>query len=224
MPRYRQRVRRVPGHVANPVWVDDPHFDLGYHVRRSALPQPGHDRAAARARRPDRVAARSTGTARCGRSTSSRVSSDGRVAVLTKAHQALVDGVQIVDLAQVLLDRSPGAARARAPTTGARSCRPAPSGLLARRGPRLARLAAAPSSTPPAVSRTSGGAVPRQPRRRVDGVVRTRSPAAAPTRRARSAARCPSSAGSCPCDAPSPSTAPCATPTAAPSTTSSWPP
>ena len=38
VPRYRQRVRRVPGHVANPVWADDPHFDLAYHVRRSALP------------------------------------------------------------------------------------------------------------------------------------------------------------------------------------------
>jgi len=41
VPRYRQRVRTVPGHLANPVWVDDPHFDLTYHVRRSALPKPG---------------------------------------------------------------------------------------------------------------------------------------------------------------------------------------
>ncbi|HVL83424.1 MAG TPA: wax ester/triacylglycerol synthase domain-containing protein, partial [Pseudonocardia sp.] len=38
VPRYRQRVRSVPGHLANPVWVDDEHFDLTYHVRRSALP------------------------------------------------------------------------------------------------------------------------------------------------------------------------------------------
>ena len=41
VPRYRQRVQTVPGHLANPVWVDDAHFDLGYHVRRSALPRPG---------------------------------------------------------------------------------------------------------------------------------------------------------------------------------------
>ena len=41
VPRYRQRVRRVPGHLANPVWADDAHFDLAYHVRRSALPRPG---------------------------------------------------------------------------------------------------------------------------------------------------------------------------------------
>nr|MCU0264462.1 hypothetical protein [Candidatus Nanopelagicales bacterium] len=43
VPRYRQRVRWVPGHLANPVWVDDEHFDVTYHVRRSALPRPGTD-------------------------------------------------------------------------------------------------------------------------------------------------------------------------------------
>ena len=41
VPRYRQRIAAVPGRLANPVWVDDPDFDLGYHVRRSALPRPG---------------------------------------------------------------------------------------------------------------------------------------------------------------------------------------
>ena len=106
VPRYRQRVRRVPGHVANPVWADDPHFDLTYHVRRSALPRPG-----------------TMGQLRelVGRIVSRPLDrqrplwevylveglEDGRVAVLTKAHQALVDGAQVVDLAQVLLDRSP---------------------------------------------------------------------------------------------------------------------
>ena len=29
VPRYRQRVQWVPGNLANPVWVDDPDFDLG---------------------------------------------------------------------------------------------------------------------------------------------------------------------------------------------------
>ena len=41
VPRYRQRVRFVPGRIANPVWVDDERFDISYHVRRSALPRPG---------------------------------------------------------------------------------------------------------------------------------------------------------------------------------------
>jgi len=43
VPRYRQRIRWVPGRVANPVWVDDESFDVTYHVRRSALPRPGTD-------------------------------------------------------------------------------------------------------------------------------------------------------------------------------------
>ena len=34
VPRYRQKVRSVPGHLANPVWVDDEDFDVTYHVRR----------------------------------------------------------------------------------------------------------------------------------------------------------------------------------------------
>src|SRR3954449_6955864 len=42
-PRYRQKVRMVPAHLAYPIWVDDPHFDITYHVRRSALPRPGTD-------------------------------------------------------------------------------------------------------------------------------------------------------------------------------------
>jgi diacylglycerol O-acyltransferase len=106
VPRYRQCVRRVPGHLANPVWVDDPHFDLAYHVRRSALPHPGSldqlcelvARVVSRPldrNRPLWEVYLIEGVA------------DGRVAVLTKAHQALVDGAQVVDLAQVLLDRTP---------------------------------------------------------------------------------------------------------------------
>ena len=41
VPRYRQKVRFVPGRLARPVWVDDEDFDITYHVRRSALPKPG---------------------------------------------------------------------------------------------------------------------------------------------------------------------------------------
>jgi diacylglycerol O-acyltransferase / wax synthase len=41
VPRYRQKVRFVPGGVGRPVWVDDPHFRLDYHVRHTALPPPG---------------------------------------------------------------------------------------------------------------------------------------------------------------------------------------
>src|SRR5438094_9801318 len=41
VPRYRQKLRFLPFGVARPVWVDDPHFNLEYHVRRTSLPAPG---------------------------------------------------------------------------------------------------------------------------------------------------------------------------------------
>ncbi len=43
VPRYRQVVRRVPLQLGRPVWIDDVHFDLDYHVRHTALPSPGGD-------------------------------------------------------------------------------------------------------------------------------------------------------------------------------------
>src|SRR5258708_32681404 len=44
VPRYRQRIQEVPLALGHPVWVDDPDFDLGYHLRRLALPRPGGTR------------------------------------------------------------------------------------------------------------------------------------------------------------------------------------
>src|ERR1700748_173886 len=41
IPRYRQKVRGVLIPGARPVWLDDPDFDIAYHIRRSALPSPG---------------------------------------------------------------------------------------------------------------------------------------------------------------------------------------
>src|SRR5438477_31448 len=43
VPRYRQKVRFVPLGMGRPVWVDDPHFNLSYHLRHTALPPPGSD-------------------------------------------------------------------------------------------------------------------------------------------------------------------------------------
>src|ERR1700682_5387162 len=42
VPRYRQGVRSVPLELGRPVWADDPHFNIEYHVRHTALPAPGH--------------------------------------------------------------------------------------------------------------------------------------------------------------------------------------
>jgi len=43
VPRYRQKLRTLPLRIGSPVWVEDPHFDLRYHVRQTALPAPGGD-------------------------------------------------------------------------------------------------------------------------------------------------------------------------------------
>jgi diacylglycerol O-acyltransferase len=106
VPRYRQRIRTVPGRLANPVWVDDDDFDLTFHVRRSALPRPGSMAqlreltARIMSRRLDRnrplwEVYLVEGLER------------GRVAILSKSHQILVDGVSTVDIGQVLLDVDP---------------------------------------------------------------------------------------------------------------------
>jgi diacylglycerol O-acyltransferase / wax synthase len=109
VPRYRQVVAWVPGRLANPVWVDDPHFDVAYHVRRSGLPRPGTDDqlrefcARIQARPLDRRKPLWEMYLIEGLS-------GGRVAVATKTHYAIVDGITAIDLEQVLLDPIAGAA------------------------------------------------------------------------------------------------------------------
>jgi WS/DGAT/MGAT family acyltransferase len=109
VPRYRQRVRSVPGRLANPVWVDDENFDISFHVRRSALPTPGSDEQLA-----ELVARLQSRTLDRRRPLWELVVVEGlaggRFAVVTKVHQALVDGVRTVDLGQVILDDAPHAA------------------------------------------------------------------------------------------------------------------
>jgi len=43
VPRFRQKLRFVPLDQGRPVWIDDPHLNLDYHVRQTALPAPGSD-------------------------------------------------------------------------------------------------------------------------------------------------------------------------------------
>lgn len=108
VPRYRQRLQAVPGHLANPVWVDDEKFDLGFHVRRSALPRPGT--SAQLLELVSRIVSRPLDRTRpLWEIYFVEGLEDGRVAVLSKTHQALVDGVHTVDLGQLLLDLQPEA-------------------------------------------------------------------------------------------------------------------
>ena len=108
IPRYRQKVRFVPGDVGRPVWVDDPHFNLEYHVRHTALPDPGSDlelnilvgRVMSQEldrHRPLWEAWMVEGLA------------EGRWALVSKVHHCMVDGVSGTELLTVLLDPRPDA-------------------------------------------------------------------------------------------------------------------
>ncbi|TNC22772.1 WS/DGAT/MGAT family O-acyltransferase [Amycolatopsis alkalitolerans] len=106
LPRYRQRVLPVPGRIARPVWVDDVDFDLNYHVRRSALPSPGSDEQLF-----DLVAQLMARPMDHGRPLWEayfvEALAGDRVALVTKTHQAVVDGIGTVELGQLILDTAP---------------------------------------------------------------------------------------------------------------------
>jgi WS/DGAT/MGAT family acyltransferase len=106
VPRYRQKLAVPPLETGRPLWVDDPSFNLDYHVRHTALPSPGSEEQL--------------------RNLAARIHSqqldrnkplwevwlvqglqDGRFALIFKTHHALVDGVSGVDLGTVLFDLSP---------------------------------------------------------------------------------------------------------------------
>ncbi|MBW0015579.1 wax ester/triacylglycerol synthase family O-acyltransferase [Mycobacterium sp.] len=105
IPRYRQKVREVRIGMARPVWIDDADFDITYHVRRSALPTPGSDeqlheliaRLAARPldkSRPLWEMYLVEGLAK------------NRVALYTKSHQALINGMTAQEIGHVIVDRT----------------------------------------------------------------------------------------------------------------------
>ena len=106
VPRYRQRIHHVPMNVAHPVWIDDPHFDLGNHVRREALPPPG-DGAALR-RLVMRILSRPLDMRRpLWEMTVVTGLRNDRVVIVNRAHHAMVDGVSTVDILTLLLDTTP---------------------------------------------------------------------------------------------------------------------
>ncbi len=106
VPRYRQRLAFVPLQQGRPVWVDDPHFKLPYHVRHTALPRPGSDQELRRL--AGRVFSQALDRSRpLWELWLVEGLSDDRFALLSKTHHALVDGVSGVDIATVLFDTSP---------------------------------------------------------------------------------------------------------------------
>ncbi len=105
VPRYRQVPKRIPGGIGMPVWVDDDHFDLSLHVRRSALPRPG-GRDALHELVGRLVARRLDHERPLWELYLIEGLENGEIALLFKSHQALVDGSHTVDLAQVLLEET----------------------------------------------------------------------------------------------------------------------
>ncbi|MDQ6696731.1 MAG: wax ester/triacylglycerol synthase family O-acyltransferase, partial [Actinomycetota bacterium] len=106
VPRYRQVVRFVPFDLGRPVWSDDPHFHVEYHVRHTALPAPGGEPELRRL---------------VGRVMSQQLDrtkplweiwmveglEDDRWAMVSKTHHCMVDGVSGTDLLSVIMDASP---------------------------------------------------------------------------------------------------------------------
>jgi diacylglycerol O-acyltransferase / wax synthase len=129
VPRYRQKLMWLPGDIGNPVWVDDPDFDLSYHVRRAALPSPGDD--ATLRDYTARVFARPLDLDKpLWEMTIIEGLSGGRVAVVNKVHHAMVDGISTVDLATLLLDPDPEPAKFGRPKRWRPRPAPTPGELL----------------------------------------------------------------------------------------------
>ncbi|MGK8525477.1 WS/DGAT/MGAT family O-acyltransferase [Nocardia asteroides] len=106
VPRYRRKVREIPLSLGRPVWVEDSRFDITYHVRRSALPGPGtdeqlHDLVARLVSHPLDPARPLWEMYLIERL------SEGRCAIFTKTHSALVDGDTALEIGHVILDTGP---------------------------------------------------------------------------------------------------------------------
>jgi WS/DGAT/MGAT family acyltransferase len=106
VPRYRQKLAFPPLETGRPLWIDDPNFNLEYHVRHTALPSPGSDEQL-------RALAARVHSQRLDRSKPLWETwlvqglQGNRFALISKTHHALVDGVSGVDLATVLFDVEP---------------------------------------------------------------------------------------------------------------------
>jgi WS/DGAT/MGAT family acyltransferase len=103
VPRFRQKLRFVPFGMGRPVWVDDPHLNLAYHVRHTALPEPGSEQQL-------RVLAARIFSQQLDRTKplweiwQVEGLKGGRFAIIGKTHHCMVDGVSGVDITTVLYD------------------------------------------------------------------------------------------------------------------------
>jgi diacylglycerol O-acyltransferase / wax synthase len=114
VPRFRQKLRFVPFGMGRPVWVDDPHLNLAYHVRHTSLPEPGSEQQL-------RILASRIFSQQLDRSKPLweiwlvEGLKGGRFAIVGKTHHAMVDGVSGVDITTVLFDTEKEPAEAPKP-------------------------------------------------------------------------------------------------------------
>lgn len=106
VPRFRQKLATVPFGVGRPIWVDDTHFNIEYHVRHTALPQPGDDDKLKRL--AGRVMSQQLDRAKpLWEIWFAEGLGGDRWALVSKVHHCLVDGVSGADIMTVILDLSP---------------------------------------------------------------------------------------------------------------------
>ena len=124
VPRFRQKLATPPLSLGRPRWVDDPRFNLGYHVRHTALPEPGTEHEL-RALVGRLFAQKLDRTKPLWELWMVEGLGDGGFALVSKTHAALVDGVSGADLVTTLFDLDP--AEPDTPQTQRWTPRPAPS-------------------------------------------------------------------------------------------------
>ena len=105
-PPWRRRLAEVPFGLHHPLWIEDPDFDLDFHVRELGLARPGTDRQLAE--QVARIASRPLDRKRpLWELYVIHGLESGHVAVLTKIHHAVIDGMSGAEIMGLLLDLSP---------------------------------------------------------------------------------------------------------------------
>ncbi len=106
LPPYRRRLVEVPLDLDRPYWIEDPNFDLDFHIRHIAVPPPGDDQQLSEL--VSRLHARPLDRARpLWELYVIEGVANGRVALYTKIHHCTIDGVSGAEMSQVMLDRRP---------------------------------------------------------------------------------------------------------------------
>ena len=106
VPPFRWRLASVPFGLDHPYWIEDPDFDLDFHIRETAVPPPGGDQQLAEL--TARICARPLDRAHpLWEIYVIHGLRDGRVGILTKVHHAAVDGMSGAEIMGIVYDTEP---------------------------------------------------------------------------------------------------------------------